>query len=88
MVYSLSGRDEKAQAEADEVLRINPKFTLESWTKKLRYKNKDDRERFIAALRKAGLPDTPSLPLPDKPSIAVLAFDNLSGDPEQEYFSV
>jgi adenylate cyclase len=26
-------------------------------------------------------------PLPDKPSIAVLAFDNMSGDPEQEYFS-
>ncbi len=27
------------------------------------------------------------LPLPDKPSIAVLAFNNLSGDPEQEYFA-
>ena len=26
-------------------------------------------------------------PLPDKPSIAVLAFDNMSGDPEQAYFS-
>ena len=27
------------------------------------------------------------LPLPDKPSIAVLPFDNMSGDTEQEYFS-
>jgi adenylate cyclase len=27
------------------------------------------------------------LPLPDKPSIAVLAFTNMSGDPEQEYFA-
>jgi adenylate cyclase len=27
------------------------------------------------------------LPLPDKPSVAVLAFNNMSGDPEQEYFS-
>ena len=29
----------------------------------------------------------PSLPLPDKPSIAVLPFDNLSGQPEETYFS-
>jgi adenylate cyclase len=29
----------------------------------------------------------PRLDLPDKPSIAVLAFQNMSGDPEQEYFA-
>jgi len=28
-----------------------------------------------------------AFPLPDKPSIAVLPFDNMSGDPEQEYFA-
>ncbi len=27
------------------------------------------------------------LPLPDKPAIAVLSFDNMSGDPEQGYFA-
>ena len=31
--------------------------------------------------------EPPQLPLPDKPSIAVLPFQNMSGDPEQEYFA-
>ena len=32
-------------------------------------------------------PAPTALPLPDKPSIAVLPFQNMSGDPEQEYFA-
>jgi len=31
--------------------------------------------------------ERPALPLPDKPSIAVLPFQNMSGDPEQDYFA-
>src|SRR5438093_1866011 len=34
-----------------------------------------------------GATETPALALPDKPSIAVLPFQNMSGDPEQEYFA-
>jgi TolB-like protein/Tfp pilus assembly protein PilF len=36
--------------------------------------------------RQPNAASTPALTLPDKPSIAVLPFNNLSGDPEQEYF--
>jgi adenylate cyclase len=85
--YSLIGKDEEAQASASEVLRINPKFSVEKLAKATAISDKSVKALFIDSLRKAGLPDNPPLPLPDKPSIAVLAFDDLSGDPEQEYFS-
>ena len=42
----------------------------------------------LADADQVGRTTTPeALPLPDKPSIAVLPFTNLSGDPEQQYFS-
>jgi len=52
--YSLLGREEEARAAAAEVLRIEPKFSVE-YLKTLPFKNKADTERLIDALRKAGL---------------------------------
>ena len=44
--------------------------------------------RAAEQVPQANSPRPPAtLPLPDKPSIAVLPFANLSGDPEQEYFA-
>jgi len=41
--------------------------------------------KFADRLLLRSISDAP--PLPDKPSIAVLAFTNMTGDPDQEYFS-
>jgi adenylate cyclase len=43
--------------------------------------------RLDLASKVASTPPGPIIALPDKPSIAVLAFTNMSGDPKQEYFS-
>src|SRR5215471_18110043 len=42
---------------------------------------------YRVVLSKSTMTSSLPLPLPDKPSIAVLPFQNMSGDPEQEYFA-
>jgi adenylate cyclase len=52
------------------------------------YEVRAQGEAASSTLREASsLGDGKPLPLPDKPSIAVLPFENMSGDPEQEYFA-
>jgi adenylate cyclase len=53
--YSELGREEEARAEAAEVLRISPNFSLESMKQGLPIKEPAVLERQLAALRKAGL---------------------------------
>jgi len=53
--YVSLGREEQARAEATEVLRIHPKFSLEHFAKILPYKDQSVADHMIARLRKAGL---------------------------------
>jgi adenylate cyclase len=54
--YVLAGKEAEARAEAAEILRINPKFSLEQFAKTIPMKNQTDlMDRWIEPLRKAGL---------------------------------
>jgi len=55
--YSLSGREQEARTEAEQLLRLNRKSCVPRSPGF--YKNQADIERFTNALRKAGLPDCP-----------------------------
>jgi adenylate cyclase len=58
-IYIEMGRDEEARAAAAEVLRINPKFSLELYAKTSFLKDRSVVDKYSEAMRKAGLPDKP-----------------------------
>jgi adenylate cyclase len=55
--YSALGKTEEAKAEADEVLRMNPNFTVKSFARRSPMRNPTQREKFLDLLRQAGLPE-------------------------------
>lgn len=79
-LYAEIGEEDDAKAHAAEIFEIEPGFSLKRLDSINTYSYSDPAllERRLKALRKAGIPDDPPLPLPDKPSIAVLPIDNLS----------
>ena len=54
-IYSILGREQDARAEAAEVLRIDPTFSIGTLARNTLYKNQADIELRADALRKAGL---------------------------------
>jgi adenylate cyclase len=56
-VYSLLGQMEEARLEADEVMKLNAKFSLKKYEKIIPYKNPEVKKQYIDALRNAGLPE-------------------------------
>ena len=79
------GRIDEAKIALEQAIALSPtNFQLHVRTRPPWFRS-EDHALLLEGLRKAGFPDEPSLSLPDKPSIAVLAFQNMSGDPEQEY---
>jgi adenylate cyclase len=55
--YSSLNRIHEAQHAAEEILRIDPNFSLEYLAKTVPYKNQETLDKVIDALRKAGLPE-------------------------------
>jgi adenylate cyclase len=53
--YSAAGREEEARQQAEEVLRLDPAFSLDKWAETIVRKDKAQAEQYIDLLRKAGL---------------------------------
>jgi tetratricopeptide (TPR) repeat protein len=54
-IYSLAGRMDEARTQAKEIMRINPKFSVDRLARTDPTKNQFVKKRYIDALRKAGL---------------------------------
>ncbi len=85
--YGKLGRLARGRSAVMALTELYPGYDLEMAEELHRTWNFDDAliADILDGLRKAGLPE-PSF-APSRPVIAVLPFDNLSGDPEQDYFS-
>ncbi|MFA9419868.1 MAG: tetratricopeptide repeat protein [Gammaproteobacteria bacterium] len=102
VAYLKTGEEEKArqamkellQAARDSMLAMpaTPEEWIEYWKETAPYHDASIAEGIIEALVEAGLCDdisevTEEIDKTQLPNIVVLPFDNLSGDPQQEYFS-
>ena len=55
VIHSESGREENAQSEGAEIMRLSPQLSLDVLRQRLPYKDPAVLERVLTAARKAGL---------------------------------
>jgi adenylate cyclase len=83
--YGQLDRQEDARAALERLLELYPNFAEKAQEEfAIWIYQESSIDHQLEGLEKAGLFDEPEAP--SRPVIAVLPFDNLSGDPEQEYF--
>ena len=83
--FAAGGNQQQAQKSIRRALELDRGATLQKWTdpKLAPYGDAACLEHLRQNLRKTGLPER-AAPHDEKPSIAVLPFDHMSGDPEQD----
>ena len=55
--YTCLGQPQKAKGKVEKILSLNPDFNLTSYGKIVQYKIKSDKDKYLDALRKAGIPE-------------------------------
>src|SRR5262249_48593876 len=82
-----AGKIEQARTEANRLPRVRERVLAG----RSFFRRPEDRDRELRLMRVAFDISEPAqataLPLPEQPSTAVLPFQNMSGDPEQEYYA-
>jgi adenylate cyclase len=86
-VYSLLPEPPKGLRQTLQVQRVKLKHKKRTWQGAVAVLLLIVASSGAILLRERYFASSPGLPFPDKPSIAVLPFVNMSGDSEQEYFS-
>ena len=79
VAYIKAGQEDKAREAVANITQLNPKASLLDMKRLVNYRNQANNDMYMDALRRAGMPEHPPLPLPDKPSVAVLPFVQQNG---------
>ena len=56
-IFARMGQNEQAKVHAEKALKLEPEFSVSTFSRTMLFKHKNDLEFYLEALRMAGLPD-------------------------------